>query len=141
MTRAALFVLVVLVMLAAGCGGTPLDDYEDKLVLGTKLVDGGVSGITTSFTIPSGSNTVLIHWAIESKYDIGGGRELAMLIEQKTGGTFVERRFITYPEIQEADIYYIIDSFSHSFGTGAFRATVISGIRKVASREYTVRFE
>jgi hypothetical protein len=136
-----LFITLAAILLITGCGNPASDDDRDYLTLGTGIGHGKVTGSGDVFVLTSGSNHVLIHWALESKHDIGGGLFLAMLIEQKTGDQWIERRLYEYTPLTETEVYFVIDSFDHQFGTGTFRATAISGIRKVASRQYTVSLE
>ena len=133
--------LIPLLFCLAGCGDSPTDDYIDRLVLGTGLGHGVVTGISDVFVIKPESDGVLLHWALESKYDMGGGFMISILVEQKIGDAFVERQLIDYEPLDDTDIYYYIESFYHIHGTGTFRANAIVGFRKVASQEYTVRLE
>jgi len=136
-----LFIVFSVIMLITGCGNPVSDEDRDYLTLGTGIGHGKVTGAGETFAIPSGSDGVLIHWALESRNDIGRGLFLAMLIEQKTGDQWIERRLYEYTPIPDTEVYFLIDSFYHQFGTGTFRATAISGIRKVAYRQYTVTIE
>ncbi len=132
--------LIVLVLLAfqAGCSSTAGDEYTDSLTIGTGLGHGTVTGAGDTFAIPQGSDGILLHFALESKYDIGRGYAISLLVQEFVDGRYIDRTWIDYEPLDEIDVHYLIESFYHDQGTGKFRATFIAGIRAVASRDYTI---
>lgn len=130
--------LACILLLAAACADTVSDADTDRLTIGTGLGDGVVTGTADRFLVSPGSEGILLHWAIESRYDIGRGSELALLLEENVDGRWVERELFEYGPVDSIEVYYLIESYYHDRGAGLFRATVISGIRIVASREYMI---
>jgi hypothetical protein len=135
-----LLLFMFLFLTGIGCAGNPTDEYTDSLTIGTGLARGTVTGAADTFTLPAGADGILLHFALESRYDIGNGLFLGILIEQNVNGTSVERRLFDYEPIDNTDIHYYIDSFYHEWGPGRFTATIVSGYRRVVSKEYTVSY-
>ncbi len=132
-----LFIIFSAFALLHGCSDTGSDDTENTLILGTGLGHGIVTGATESFTGDSEDGSVIIYWSLETKHDMSGYR-LRVLIEEKAGNKWNERRIFDYGIIADTLIYYYIDSFYHEFGTGTFRATAFISDNDVASTEYMV---
>ncbi len=127
-------------VIISGCSDTGHDDTEDTLILGTGLDHGTVTGATETFLGNPETGAVIIYWSLETKHDMSGYR-LRLLIEEKVGSKWNERRLFDYGIIGDILVYYYIDSFYHDYGIGTFRATVFIGERDVASTEYTVQPE
>ncbi len=131
--------ILVILVITTGCSDNPAsDDIQDRLRLGTGLGRGTVTGITDTFYMNPDTGGVLIQWMLESKYDLGGGHIISILIEEKVGENYVERKLFDYEPADDINVYYYIHSFYHQLGPGIFRATGIVGHRKAASQTYTV---
>ena len=132
-----LFIAFSLIILS-GCSDSSVDDTVDTLVLGTGLGHGIVTGATDIFTGESQTGAVIICWSLETRHDMSGF-PIRLLIEEKAGSMWNERRLFEYGIIQDPLIFYYIDSFYHDYGIGAFRATIFIGERDVVSKEYSVQ--
>ena len=81
--------ILVLLVITTGCSDDPVsDDMQDRLRLGTGLEHGTVTGVTDNFYLNPDTGGVLIQWMLESKYDMGGGHIISILIEEKAGVEF-----------------------------------------------------
>jgi len=132
------FFLIMCIFIAS-CADNPADEGVNRLILGTGLGRGTITGVTQSFALPPGAEGVLIQWKLETKDDIGGGYIVSILIEQKVGDSYKEKRIFDYQPTDDYPVFYYIDSFYHKFGIGSFRATAYVGNRRIASQTYTVQ--
>jgi len=136
------FLISLLIFLSSACSdSTVSDDTENKLILGTGLGHGTVTGVSDSFNLDPDGEGVLIQWMLESKRDMGGGYIVSILIEEKVGDEYVERILYDYEPTEENFVFYYIDSFYHQLGVGNFRAAGFVGSGKVASQTYTVTYD
>jgi hypothetical protein len=130
--------LIAAFLFAYSCSNDPSSDGVDRLTLGTGLGPGKVTGNGEIFTVKDGEDGVLIYFNLESKSDIGGGKMISILIEQKIGEIWYERRLFDYGLTDNMPSYYYLGSFFHSFGIGSFRATGFMGNRRLARASYIV---
>lgn len=132
-------IITLSLIILSGCGGSSVDDTVDTLVLGTGLGHGVVTGATDIFSGEPQTGAVIIYWALETRNDMSGF-PIRLLIEEKAGSRWNERRLFEYGIMQDPLTFYYIDSFYHNYGIGAFRATIFIGERDVVSKEYSVQF-